>query len=176
MVTLKRPEILIIDDDVSSLEIIYRKVFEREGYKVLTANSGRAGLDLLKREAGSPDLILVDCSMPEMNGESFLLTMKEELPQMFLDVKVVGFTSFHSGSTSFKRIKDLAFEFREKPADIAGILRLASDYLGASPKRSFSYVTQMAMASLKEGGGCAFTKVFRRKSDGYSSSLRRENF
>jgi DNA-binding NtrC family response regulator len=121
--------ILIIDDDSGSTKNIYQFLFEREGYRVLTASNGLEGLEILKREHQFPDLLLLDCSMPHMNGEEFLLKLKAEMPQIFLETKVVGFTCFDSGSLFFQKIKELAFDCREKPGDIAGVLRLASDYL-----------------------------------------------
>lgn len=59
-----KQRILIIDDDLLSLEILISIL--AESYTVLTATSGQEALTLLAREV--PDLILLDIIMPEMDG------------------------------------------------------------------------------------------------------------
>jgi len=139
----KVPTIVVIDDE-DSISDIYSILLEREGYRVLTAKNGQVGLDILKNEESSPSLVLVDCSMPHMDGETFLLKMKEDLPQFYLESKVVGFTCFSSSSVFFKRIEALAYDCREKPCNIAGILRLVADYLGMPPNPSTPHSARFA--------------------------------
>jgi CheY-like chemotaxis protein len=62
-------QVLIIDDDADSLEAL-GDLLEEEGYGVLRAGSGFAGLDALR--TAHPDLILLDLMMPGMNGWEFL--------------------------------------------------------------------------------------------------------
>jgi len=142
-VKTKKPTVVVIDDE-ESIRDIYQVLLEREGYRVLTASDGQAGLEILKSEEHSPSLVLVDCSMPHINGETFLLKMKVDLPQIFLESKVVGFTCFPSSSIFFKRIEALAFDCREKPCDISGILRLVADYLGLPPNPYSAYSSRFA--------------------------------
>jgi len=66
-------KILIIDDEVTIREL-FRFVFEDAGHEVLLAGNGWQALDLLK--AGVPDLMLVDVTMPEMNGRDFIAELK----------------------------------------------------------------------------------------------------
>lgn len=126
----KMPTVVIVDDDEFLTKDIYQVLLERKGFRVLTAKDGSAGLDLLKKEVPSPDVVLVDCSMPQMNGETFLLNLKASLPQIFSESKVIGFTSYDPLSPTFKKIKSLAYDCREKPFDIDGIVEIVSDYLG----------------------------------------------
>jgi CheY-like chemotaxis protein len=57
--------VLCIDDDEVGL-LVRKMTLEAAGFKVSTANGGKKGLELL---TGSQfDLILLDHSMPEMNG------------------------------------------------------------------------------------------------------------
>ena len=58
-------KICIIDDDVLILEM-YTRALEQNGYIVLTAGDGEAGLALIKKE--KPDLALIDINMPKKNG------------------------------------------------------------------------------------------------------------
>ena len=61
--------ILIVDDDPEIREA-ERRLFTGEGHSVLTAANGRDALELLGRIR--PDLILLDLSMPVMDGLTFL--------------------------------------------------------------------------------------------------------
>ncbi len=58
-------KILIIDDDPSILEVV-TDLLKAAGYQALAGLGGAEGLTLARTER--PDLILVDYSMPEMNG------------------------------------------------------------------------------------------------------------
>jgi diguanylate cyclase (GGDEF)-like protein len=77
-------EILAIDDDPHILSQI-RRILEKHGYDTLTATSGRAGLTLLDQE--SPDLVLLDLELADMDGLALLVQIKERhrhLPVMML--------------------------------------------------------------------------------------------
>ncbi|EGK89137.1 response regulator [Microcoleus vaginatus PCC 9802] len=58
-------QILIVEDDVATREIL-RCVLETQGWAVTEADSGRAALDRLK--VARPHLILLDLTLPEMDG------------------------------------------------------------------------------------------------------------
>jgi twitching motility two-component system response regulator PilH len=57
--------VLVIDDDVVERELLHR-CLAAAGYRVLLASDGEAGLDVAARQ--SPDLILLDVVMPNLNG------------------------------------------------------------------------------------------------------------
>lgn len=62
--------ILSIDDDESIHALL--KAFLKNKYELITANNGLQALELLKSGAAeTPDLILLDMNMPEMNGFTF---------------------------------------------------------------------------------------------------------
>lgn len=61
--------LLFVDDELGVLHAL-RRLFRREDYQVLTATSGREGLDLLKKNEVS--LIISDQRMPQMIGAEFL--------------------------------------------------------------------------------------------------------
>lgn len=58
-------KILVVDDEQSIVEILQSNL-EREGYEVFTAYDGQEALD--QAEAVDPDLILLDCMLPVMDG------------------------------------------------------------------------------------------------------------
>ncbi len=100
----QKKQILLIDDDTSLLTTL-SDFLRFEGYDVVTAESGEQGLEELK--SISPDLIILDMSMPGMGGIGFLksilddngkpshpvvvLTARANMAEFFANVEVDGF-------------------------------------------------------------------------------------
>jgi signal transduction histidine kinase/CheY-like chemotaxis protein len=70
-----RGTVLIIDDDHATHDLLERDLSD-QGYKVLHALSGRAGLKVAK--AARPDLITLDIIMPDLDGWSVLKALKDD--------------------------------------------------------------------------------------------------
>jgi CheY-like chemotaxis protein len=68
------PEIIIIEDDADSRYFL-EKAVELLGYRSVSAESCSEALKLLK-EGGSPSVILLDLSLPEMNGGEFMKELR----------------------------------------------------------------------------------------------------
>lgn len=66
--------ILLVDDEESILDILEMNL-EREGFKVLRADSGQAAIKELR--AGCPDLVLLDVGLPDMNGFEVCRKMRQ---------------------------------------------------------------------------------------------------
>jgi DNA-binding response OmpR family regulator len=62
-------KILVVDDEKDILRIVTFSL-QKWGYEVITANNGQEGLDKISAE--KPDLILLDASMPVMDGFKML--------------------------------------------------------------------------------------------------------
>jgi two-component system, OmpR family, response regulator RegX3 len=61
----RRPSVLVVEDEPSLVESI-RFALEIEGFQVLTAATGRAGVELAR--SASPSLVLLDVMLPESSG------------------------------------------------------------------------------------------------------------
>lgn len=59
------PTILVVEDNEDNRDVLSRRL-ERRGFSVITATDGLQGYSLARSE--KPDLILMDISLPEMNG------------------------------------------------------------------------------------------------------------
>ena len=66
--------ILLVDDDLKN-SMLLKRFLEVEGYCVTYANNGAIGWELYRTE--SPDLILLDVNMPEMNGFELAQRIRE---------------------------------------------------------------------------------------------------
>jgi len=97
-------KILLVDDDTSLL-VTLSDFLKYEGYEIITAESGEQALKKLQQV--TPDLIILDMSMPGMGGIGFLrnisstdgkptypvlvLTARSNMAEFFADVEVDGF-------------------------------------------------------------------------------------
>ncbi len=84
------PLILIVDDSSIVRQIIKKQLIQ-ENYNVITLSSGKEALEYLQKQA-SPDLILLDVMMPEMNGFETCKKIKNnkktsKIPVIFLTGK-----------------------------------------------------------------------------------------
>lgn len=71
--------LLVIDDDEIILEMV-SSVLSSGGYRVLTAGSGEAGVEILRKNRGAIDLALLDMIMPDMDGEVTFNALREIEP------------------------------------------------------------------------------------------------
>lgn len=69
-----KPEILIIDDEPQIVKLL-RIALESEGYKVISATTGKTGIQLAANHP--PDLILLDLGLPDKNGHVVLKELRE---------------------------------------------------------------------------------------------------
>jgi len=79
-------KILIVEDDKSFLWIL-KQSFESEGFSVILAPDGEAGLDMAEKE--KPDLILADILMPKMDG----ITMGKKLKEKNIPSQIIFLTN-----------------------------------------------------------------------------------
>jgi PAS domain S-box-containing protein len=84
-----RRRVLIVDDNVDAAETL-QMVVATMGHEAHTVHDGRAALDAARRNR--PDIVLLDISMPGMDGFSVARTMRAQ-PDL-RDVRVVALTGF----------------------------------------------------------------------------------
>jgi len=71
-----KPTILVVDDEQMALVLIKRLLSEA-GYQVVTAQSGFEALDLFRRQPLTYQLVLLDLTMPFMDGEETFHRLRE---------------------------------------------------------------------------------------------------
>lgn len=107
-----RKRTLLIVDDEESVASSLRRLFRKDNYQIITANSGAQGLQRLAE--CEVDVIISDQRMPEMTGVEFLRRAKELYPDTIRMVL--------SGYTELKSITDAInegaiYKFLTKPWD-----------------------------------------------------------
>jgi DNA-binding NtrC family response regulator len=103
-------QIMIVDDEENICEAL-AAWFQKDGYRVETAESGQEALELMQQ---SPcDVYLVDIKMPGMDGIELLARLKERQP----DVDVIMITAHGSIRTAVEAMKRGACDYLCKPFD-----------------------------------------------------------
>ena len=103
-------KILIIDDDKLNLKVL-KEILTKVGYKVIEAETGEAGLALVRSE--HPDLVITDFLMPGIDGLEVLF----EVRKLNIGLPVILLTGFGDVVLTIKSIQLGAFDFLEKPID-----------------------------------------------------------
>ncbi len=104
-------KVLVIDDDSSICETLKLYLTE-EGYEVHTALTGTDGLN--KVVEVSPDVVILDIRLPDING----FTVLEDLKGDDEGTKVIMITAHHDMDTAIKAMKEGAFDYIHKPIDV----------------------------------------------------------
>jgi response regulator RpfG family c-di-GMP phosphodiesterase len=71
---------LLCVDDEKNILVSLKRLFRKEGYEILIAESGQEGLEIVKNQ--KVDLIISDMRMPNMDGAEFLGKVKEIKPKI----------------------------------------------------------------------------------------------
>jgi CheY-like chemotaxis protein len=95
--------ILIIDDDLMNCDLL-TTVFTRHGYRVISATSGREGLELFRRHA--PRVTLIDLRMPEMDGLTALKEIRALDPHAPVIILGGGATEMQENQARSLRVTD----------------------------------------------------------------------
>ena len=125
--------ILFVDDDIDLVEII-RVTLEREGYKVIDAQSGERGLELARTK--NPDLIILDVMMGTVD-EGFQVAYQLRNESDTRDTPILMLTAV-ADQTGFRfdAGKDQDFlpvnEFLEKPVSPRKLVDLVRKHLPPS--------------------------------------------
>jgi CheY-like chemotaxis protein len=91
-----RPIILCVDDEPRLLET-RALILKSQGYATAVASNGSMALSIFERI--NPDLVILDYSMPEMNGQEAALEMRKSEPKNPVDAVICV-----SGSSSIRNI------------------------------------------------------------------------
>jgi DNA-binding response OmpR family regulator len=132
---MSRARILVVDDDAVMRELV-RGVLERAGHEVSEAIDGRAGLRALY--ASSPDLVVLDVSMPELDGWATLERIRD-----LSDVPVLMLTAREAELERVRGLQAGADDYVVKPfgsqelaARVQALLRRASK--GADERQTYA--------------------------------------
>ena len=122
--------ILLIEDNLDILDNL-TEYFELQGYKIVIANNGQAGVKLAQEHI--PDLIICDTKMPQMDGYEVL--------RLILDFKKtheIPFIFSTSNSEKVDRTKALelgADDYIIKPFELETLLVMSKKWINSGSDR-----------------------------------------
>jgi two-component system, NtrC family, response regulator HydG len=160
--TVQRPEspfaarVLVVDDELPILDSL-RKIFEREGYHVLTTDSGEEALDFVRSQP--IDMLLADIMMPKMSGTELLRAVKVMSP----GIEVLMMTAFGTIENAVECMRQGAYDFITKPLKRAIVTRSAQRALERRALVRENRVLRQAMDSAA-GDGVVGQSVAMRKT------------
>ena len=115
-------KILVVDDERNMVRLLQVNL-EREGYEVVTAFDGMEGLQKARTE--NPDLVLLDITMPRMDGFEFIDALRSMKGHTHRPIVAV---SGLASSADHRRIKDAGFTgYIDKPFDAVRLLAAIDD-------------------------------------------------
>ena len=103
--------ILIVDDDKDVIDLV-RFIAGKEGYRVVTAEDGKEGLELAVKE--KPELVIMDIMMPELDGHTATVELSRQ--DATRDIPVIILTAKGNMRSAFELTPNVT-AYIEKPFD-----------------------------------------------------------
>jgi response regulator RpfG family c-di-GMP phosphodiesterase len=122
--TVERPLTLLFVDDEPSILSALRRLFRPQGYKILTAESGQEGLEVLALE--TVNLVVSDMRMPNMDGAKFLKEVRARWPHV-VRLLLTGYSDMTSTVEAINQGE--IYRYIAKPWDDTEIVRTVADAL-----------------------------------------------
>ncbi len=111
---MSEPLILLVEDREDN-RVLAKKLLERAGFRVVEATDGREALEQVA--AQRPDLVLLDMSLPQIDGWTVARTLRQS-PE-FKDLLIVALTA-HAMDGDRERVLEAGCdEFLTKPIEVA---------------------------------------------------------
>lgn len=120
-------KILVVDDDEMNRDMLSRRLL-RKGFEVSIAVNGLDAVE--KTRAERPNLVLMDLSMPVMDGyEATGLLKGDEATKV---IPIVGLSAHAMVGDREKAINAGCDDYDTKPVDFPRLLKLIERFIGAS--------------------------------------------
>jgi len=128
MSEMKR-KILVVEDNADEANLI-KMILEPEGYEVAIASNGNEGLE--KIESDSPDLIVLDVMMPELDGFAMCSKLRESPEHNAIPVILLTAVAKRITDTKYPLdgvLRSNAQEYLEKPVKPEELLNTVAQLL-----------------------------------------------
>lgn len=118
-------KILIVEDNEMNLDMLSRRL-ERRGYDIIIATDGSQGVNLTKEQ--QPDLVLMDMSLPIMDGWEATRRIKSDPDSQ--QIPVIALTAHAIAGDREKALAAGCDEYESKPVKFPRLLAKIQDFLG----------------------------------------------
>jgi len=124
------PKLLLVEDNEESRDGLSRHL-RRKGFEVLVAADGRQGLEAARTEA--PDLVLMDMSLPVLDGWEATRQLKAD-PRT-RHIPVIALTAHAMAGDREKALAAGCDDYDTKPVEISRLYGKINTLLGGAAKR-----------------------------------------
>ncbi|MGB1288440.1 MAG: response regulator [Aggregatilineales bacterium] len=120
------PKILLVEDNEMNLDMLSRRLKRRE-YEVVIAIDGAKGVELARQD--NPDLILMDMSLPIMDGWEATRRLKAD--DRTQHIPIIALTAHAIAGDRERCMAAGCDEYESKPVKFPRLLAKIEDFLGA---------------------------------------------
>lgn len=118
------PKILIVEDNEMNRDMLSRRL-ERRGFAVVMAVDGQQGVDMARAER--PDLVLMDMSLPVMDGWAATRAIKADAE--LAAIPVIALTAHAMEGDRAKAIEAGCDDYDTKPIELPRLLEKIAKFL-----------------------------------------------
>ena len=122
---MSKGRILVVEDNMDTYELV-RFILEKNGYETFLAMNGRDGVNATIKQ--KPDLIIMDLSMPEMDGWTATSMIKKDAATA--SIPLIALTA-HALPGDRQRARDAGCdEYITKPMDLDELVTTVDRWMG----------------------------------------------
>jgi len=122
--------VLLVDDE-EEVRIVAKRMLERFGLTVLTASDGHEALDVFRARPGDVDLVILDLTMPRLDGEETFRELRRIAP----DISVLLSTGYNEQTVAARFTGQGLAGFLQKPYTRTELARQLAALLDRPPSR-----------------------------------------
>jgi len=126
--TLKQPKVLLVEDNEMNRDMLSRRL-ARQGFQVVLAIDGEQGVAMAERVL--PDLILMDMSLPVLDG--WEATRRLKAHEATRDIPVIALTAHAMSGDRERAIEAGCEDYDTKPIEMPRLLEKIGRILGTDP-------------------------------------------
>lgn len=120
-------KILLVEDNEMNRDMLTRRL-ERKGYEVVIAVDGQAGIDMAS--SASPDIILMDLSLPVIDGWEATRNIKADPATQ--SIPVIALTAHAMAGDEQKALQAGCDDYDTKPVNLKRLLGKIGNLLGSA--------------------------------------------
>jgi len=118
--------VILVVDDEPVVRTVARAMLDRFGFTVIEARDGAEGVARLRQQAGEIDLVLLDMTMPRMNGAEAYQAMKKIKPTL----RVILTSGYNEQDVTAQFADQRLTSFVQKPFQLATLAEKVRELLG----------------------------------------------
>jgi two-component system, cell cycle sensor histidine kinase and response regulator CckA len=125
--------VLVVDDE-PAVRVVAKRVLEQQGFSVITANDGQEGVEIFAPRAEEIVLVILDMTMPRLNGEEAYREMRRLKP----DIAVVLSSGYNEQDATERFAGKGLAGFLQKPYSPADLLAKVREILDGGNSSSLN--------------------------------------